>query len=107
MGLKEFECLICNELFIGHPAGNASNGPYCSPSCASVGMGHTVAFDTQEELFEYLTQEVDSVGRLTARKVVDSFESTRGLFEADKDELVEIEGVGESRAKNILNLKPP
>jgi NAD-dependent DNA ligase len=50
---------------------------------------------------------VDGVGEATAERVVNHFDSTTELFEADLDESVEIEGFGELCAKEILSYTSP
>jgi ERCC4-type nuclease len=50
---------------------------------------------------------VDGVGEATAERVVNHFDSTVELFEADLDEIAEIKGIGESRAKEILSYTSP
>lgn len=103
MGFKEFECSVCGESFTAHPAGNAVDGPYCSPRCTSVGMGHTELFETYE-LVDYLVEEADSVGEVTAERIVNNFGTAEELFKTDLGELSELDGVSKSRASSVLDV---
>lgn len=102
MGFKEFKCSVCGKSFTAYPAGNAVDGPYCSPRCTSVGMGYAELFET-DELVDYLVEEADSVGEVTAERIIDNFGSAEEVLEAELGELSELDGVSEYRARSVLD----
>lgn len=61
----------------------------------------------EEEIAVHMADVVESVGEVTAERVVSNFDSIKELFEADMDDIMEIEGVGESRAEAVLYFTTP
>ncbi|MGB9577060.1 MAG: ERCC4 domain-containing protein [Candidatus Micrarchaeia archaeon] len=54
-----------------------------------------------EELQRFVVEGLPGVGPVAAKRLLEHFGSVQGVFEADEDELQEVEGIGEEKAKEI------
>lgn len=56
---------------------------------------------TMEEQLEYVVSSVEDVGPVTARELLDEFGTVENIFTASVEELMAVEGVGETTAEKI------
>ncbi|OUJ19009.1 ERCC4-like helicase MPH1 [Methanonatronarchaeum thermophilum] len=56
------------------------------------------------EIQRYVASSIPMVGPKTAEALLDRFGSVRGVFTADKEDLLDVEGVGEKTAERILKV---
>lgn len=59
---------------------------------------------TQEKLQEFVVSGLPGVNSTLSRRLLEFFGSVRGVFSAGPDELSQVEGIGEKKAKRIWEL---
>ena len=52
----------------------------------------------------YIVESLPNVGPVTARKLLEKFQSVRGVINASEDDLKKVEGIGDKIAKSILRV---
>lgn len=70
-----------------------------APKEMKVRFGKKVAL--LDEMQQFAVEGLPNIGPVAAKKLLEHFGSVQAVFEADEDELQEVEGVGEEKAKEI------
>lgn len=59
----------------------------------------------EDYLYWIWLNELKGIGTVLARRLLESFESPKNIYNALKEELIVIEGIGDSLAENIIENK--
>ncbi len=59
---------------------------------------------TERELQEYIVSGLPNISSKLAERLLESFETLRKVFDADKEELKEVEGIGDKKADRIVEI---